>query len=58
MFHRPIHELFGIFFKHGLVMDAMEEPGFKEEDAREDRIQSNVNFTQLPALLSFRMRKM
>ncbi|KAK3291542.1 S-adenosyl-L-methionine-dependent methyltransferase [Chaetomium fimeti] len=55
-FHRPIHELFGIFFNAGLVMDAMEELAFTEEDAEDDRIESSSNYTQLPAILSFRMR--
>ncbi|KAL2184849.1 hypothetical protein L209DRAFT_780772 [Thermothelomyces heterothallicus CBS 203.75] len=54
-FHRPMHELFTTFFKAGLVMDAMEELAFTEEDA-EERIESTTNFTQLPAILSFRMR--
>ncbi|AEO64713.1 uncharacterized protein THITE_2010931, partial [Thermothielavioides terrestris NRRL 8126] len=39
----------------GLVMDAMEELAFTEADA-EDRIESSANFTQLPTILSFRMR--
>lgn len=50
-----MHELFTTFFKAGLVMDAMEELAFTEEDA-EERLQSSANFTQLPAILSFRMR--
>lgn len=50
-----MHELFGTFFKTGLVMDAMEELAFTEEDA-EERIQSSANYTQLPAILAFRMR--
>lgn len=54
-FHRPMHELFAIFFKAGLVMDAMEELAFTEEDA-EERIESSSNYTQLPAILAFRMR--
>ncbi|KAJ4294671.1 hypothetical protein N0V88_004901 [Collariella sp. IMI 366227] len=54
-FHRPMHELFTTFFKGGLVMDAMEELAFTEEDA-EDRIESSSNYTQLPAILAFRMR--
>ncbi|KAL2145609.1 hypothetical protein VTI28DRAFT_6667 [Corynascus sepedonium] len=54
-FHRPMHEIFTIFFKAGLVMDAMEELAFTEEDA-EARIESSSNYTQLPAVLSFRMR--
>ncbi|KAI1813068.1 hypothetical protein GGS20DRAFT_554887 [Poronia punctata] len=56
-YHRPLHELFSTFFKTGLVMDAMEEPAFTAEDASPDRIESTSNFTQLPALLAFRMRK-
>ncbi|KAK4120101.1 S-adenosyl-L-methionine-dependent methyltransferase [Parathielavia appendiculata] len=55
-FHRPMHELFATFFKAGLVMDAMEELAFTEEDAEEDRIESTTNFPQLPAILAFRMR--
>ena len=54
-FHRPMHELFATFFKAGLVMDAMEELAFTEEDA-EERIESSSNYTQLPAILAFRMR--
>ncbi|KAK4168479.1 S-adenosyl-L-methionine-dependent methyltransferase [Cladorrhinum sp. PSN259] len=54
-FHRPMHELFGEFFKVGLVMDGMEEMGFTKEDCEENRVQSNCNFTQLPAVLGFRM---
>lgn len=48
-------EIFTTFFKAGLVMDAMEELAFTEEDA-EDRIESSSNYTQLPAILAFRMR--
>ncbi len=50
-----MHELFAIFFKVGLVMDAMEELAFTAEDAQE-RIESSSNYTQLPAILAFRMR--
>ncbi|KAK4456709.1 ribosomal protein L11 methyltransferase [Cladorrhinum samala] len=55
-FHRPMHELFGEFFRVGMVMDGMEETGFTEEDRNHDRPQSNCNFSQLPAILGFRMR--
>ncbi|KAH6842318.1 S-adenosyl-L-methionine-dependent methyltransferase [Chaetomium sp. MPI-CAGE-AT-0009] len=55
-FHRPMHELFGIFFKVGMVMDAMEELAFTEEDAVEERIEATSNYTQLPFILSFRVR--
>ncbi|GAB1319722.1 S-adenosyl-L-methionine-dependent methyltransferase [Madurella fahalii] len=54
-YHRPMHELFTTFFRSGLVMDAMEELAFTEEDA-EARIESSSNYTQLPAILAFRMR--
>jgi hypothetical protein len=50
-----MHEVFAPFFQAGLVMDAMEELAFTEADA-EDRIESSANFTQLPTILSFRMR--
>ncbi|KAK1773796.1 S-adenosyl-L-methionine-dependent methyltransferase [Copromyces sp. CBS 386.78] len=55
-FHRPMEELFTTFFRAGLVMDAMEEPAFTEEDEEKDRVESSRNYTQLPAILSFRMR--
>ncbi|KAK0733078.1 S-adenosyl-L-methionine-dependent methyltransferase [Lasiosphaeria miniovina] len=54
-FHRPIHELLGVFFRAGLVLDALEEPAFTAAD-HEARLESSANYTQLPALLAFRMR--
>ncbi|KAK3375683.1 S-adenosyl-L-methionine-dependent methyltransferase [Lasiosphaeria ovina] len=54
-FHRPIHELLGVFFRAGLVLDALEEPAFTAAD-HEARVESSANYTQLPALLAFRMR--
>ncbi|KAK4448645.1 S-adenosyl-L-methionine-dependent methyltransferase [Podospora aff. communis PSN243] len=56
-FHRPMGDLFSTFFGGGLVMDGMEELAFTEEHARHDRVESTVNFTQLPAILSWRMRR-
>ncbi|KAL8365481.1 hypothetical protein RB595_004342 [Gaeumannomyces hyphopodioides] len=56
-FHRPLHEIFRPFFAAGLVMDAMEEPAFTDEDHDPDRIEASRNYTQLPAILSFRMRR-
>ncbi|KAK4665371.1 hypothetical protein QC763_401280 [Podospora pseudopauciseta] len=56
-YHRPIHELLSIFLKDGkLVMDAIEEPAFTEDDLDERRVESSTNFTQLPALLAFRLK--
>lgn len=49
-------ELFTTFFRAGLVMDAMEEPAFSAEDEEKGRVESSRNYTQLPAILSFRMR--
>ncbi|KAJ3565026.1 hypothetical protein NPX13_g7645 [Xylaria arbuscula] len=57
-FHRPMHELFSTFFKTGLVMDAIEEPAFTSADATPERLESTSNFTQLPSILAFRMRRM
>ncbi|KAJ8119249.1 hypothetical protein ONZ43_g3763 [Nemania bipapillata] len=56
-YHRPLHELFSTFFKTGLVMDAMEEPAFTAEDAVPESIGATPNFTQLPPILAFRMRR-
>jgi hypothetical protein len=50
-------ELFGTFFRGGLVMDGMEELAFTEEHARTDRVEASVNFTQLPMILSWRMSR-
>ncbi|KAI0407833.1 S-adenosyl-L-methionine-dependent methyltransferase [Xylaria palmicola] len=56
-YHRPLHELFATFFEAGLVMDAMEEPAFTAEDAMPARLEASSNYTQLPALLAFRIRR-
>lgn len=54
-FHRPLHELFGVFFKAGLVMDALEEPTFSAEQAATGDRQ-RTDRTQIPVLLAFRLR--
>jgi hypothetical protein len=51
-----MHELFGEFFKGGLVMDAMEELGFTDAHEVKNRIEASSNYTQIPAILSFRFR--
>ncbi|KAH6608550.1 hypothetical protein Trco_001896 [Trichoderma cornu-damae] len=56
-FHRPLHELLGVFFQRGLAMDALEEPSFTEEDAVPGRLEATANFPQLPALMSFRLKR-
>ncbi|KAK4173913.1 hypothetical protein QBC36DRAFT_193576, partial [Triangularia setosa] len=56
-YHRPIHELLSVFLKDGkLVMDAIEEPAFTEDDFDDKRVESSTNFTQLPAILAFRLK--
>ncbi|KAK0634101.1 S-adenosyl-L-methionine-dependent methyltransferase [Immersiella caudata] len=56
-FHRPMGELFSTFFRSGLAMDGMEELAFTEEHASRDRLEASVNYTQLPMILSWRMRR-
>ena len=56
-FHRPLHELFSVFFKAGLVMDAMEEPAFPEAHAITTKVEATSNFTQIPPLFAFRLRR-
>ncbi|KAI1419332.1 S-adenosyl-L-methionine-dependent methyltransferase [Xylaria sp. FL1777] len=56
-YHRPLHELFSTFFKAGLVMDAMEEPAFTSADVNPERVEVTSNYTQLPTILAFRIRR-
>jgi len=53
-----MHELFGTFFKCGLVMDRMEELAFDDDAATPERLEAQSNFTQFPMILAFRMRKL
>ncbi|KAK1832017.1 ribosomal protein L11 methyltransferase [Podospora conica] len=55
-FHRPMDQLFTTFFKTGMVLDGMEELAFTEADFDPKRVESSVNYTQLPAILAWRMR--
>jgi hypothetical protein len=45
------------FFKTGLVMDALEEPAFTDADKIESRAEARSNYTQMPAILAFRLRR-
>jgi SAM-dependent methyltransferase len=49
-FHRPVSALLGVFFKNGFVLDAFEEPSFKDIGDSE-RIFDNVYKTIPPALV-------
>ena len=42
-FHRPLHELFGVFFQAGFVLDALEEPALASQDTNQHELSwSNV----------------
>lgn len=53
-FHRPLSELFGVFFRHGLVLDGMEEPAFPADRAA--RVLSWDQYAQVPPVLAARLR--
>ncbi|CAK7228584.1 hypothetical protein SBRCBS47491_006954 [Sporothrix bragantina] len=62
-FHRPLHELFGVFLKGGqLALDGIEEPNFTPEQAAADataskRVEASKNYTEFPIFLYFRLRR-
>ncbi|KAK2761226.1 hypothetical protein FQN54_001748 [Arachnomyces sp. PD_36] len=62
--HRPLHSLLSPFLKtNSLVLDSLEEPNFDlDEEGRErarvaQRLEAARNFTQIPKILAFRLRK-
>ena len=52
-FHRPIAALFEPFFRHGFVLDGMEEPVLDPEGIRPGSVQ--MIFTEIPGVLVARM---
>jgi hypothetical protein len=54
-YHRPLHELLGQAFAAGLVMDALEEPGFSPENADPARPLSWSALWQMPPVLAARL---
>ncbi|KAL7272102.1 hypothetical protein RUND412_005112 [Rhizina undulata] len=55
-FHRPLHEILSTFFKHGLVMDGIEEPAFSPHHARNHKKElSWQNYSQIPSIMAFRL---
>jgi hypothetical protein len=56
-FHRPLDVLLGTFLKTGLVLDGLEELYFDKDDAIAERPESSANFTQIPAIMAMRFRK-
>ena len=55
-FHRPLHELFGVFFKAGLVLDALEEPNFTTDLEKLDP-KNPSDHSQIPSVMAFRLRR-
>ncbi|EPE08380.1 methyltransferase type 11 [Ophiostoma piceae UAMH 11346] len=60
-FHRPLHELFGVFLKTGqLAIDGIEEPAFAPEHATQGpptSSHSTRHFTEFPPIFVFRLRR-
>lgn len=55
-FHRPLHELFGVGFASGFVVDGLEEPRFPEETGAPHPL-SWRSFRNIPPVVVVRMRK-
>jgi 2-polyprenyl-3-methyl-5-hydroxy-6-metoxy-1,4-benzoquinol methylase len=49
-FHRPLHELFGAFFRGGFVLDALEEPALTTQDSNPHEL-SWSNLPGIPPVL-------
>lgn len=56
-YHRPLHRLLSEAFAAGLVMDALEEPAYRAEDADPARPLAWANFRQFPPILAARLRR-
>ncbi len=54
-FHRPLHELLGVCFQAGFVMDGIEEPAFSL-DSKSDRSLGWQNISQISPVLVVRLR--
>jgi len=54
-FHRPLHELFGVCFAAGFMLDGLEEPAFRVDDVG-TRPLSWLKFPQIPPVLVVRLR--
>jgi ubiquinone/menaquinone biosynthesis C-methylase UbiE len=53
-FHRPLSELFRVWFRHGFLLDGIEEPVLAQEDVRPGST-AGV-FVEVPPILAARMR--
>jgi ubiquinone/menaquinone biosynthesis C-methylase UbiE len=54
-FHRPLWMILRPFFEHGFVLDALEEPLVRPQDAKPGTL--GYVYTQLPGVLVARMRR-
>lgn len=55
-FHRTLSELLGAAFKAGFILDGLLEPAFNKDDAAESLELSWLKLTQIPPVLSGRLR--
>lgn len=55
-FHRPLHELLGVAFKHGFVLDALLEPTFSPQPGEEVRPLSWLSLSQIPPIITGRFQ--
>ncbi len=55
-FHRPLSEIYNIAFRHGFMLDGIEEPVFGPED-QADRPFAWANYPEIPPVLVSRLRK-
>ena len=55
-YHRPLHELLGLAFEAGLVLDGLEEPTFSRESATTSDRLTWEKLWQIPPVLTGRLR--
>ena len=55
-YHRPLHELLGLAFEAGLILDGLEEPAFPRESARASERLTWNKLWQIPPILTGRLR--
>ena len=55
-YHRPLHELLGVAFGAGLVLDGLEEPAFSPDDFDLSQRLTWYKFSQFPPVMTGRFR--
>jgi SAM-dependent methyltransferase len=56
-YHRPMHELLGIAFESGLVLDGLLEPAYPRDNAGKTERLIWDNLWQIPPVMTGRLRK-